>query len=126
MDRKHTGINKILWDQGSNFHHFWDQGLKICVKIRGQRRKNIPRYDPGRPCVWTLGVDPLLKLSLSYTFLFKNVISESDISAVNSVCIVVKCTECSCLPFVQILLFCLCFCSADRKILPYTFSKVMV
>ena len=30
-----------------NFHHFWDQGLKICVKIRDQRRKNIPRYDPG-------------------------------------------------------------------------------
>ena len=29
-----------------NFHHFWDQGLKICVKIRDQRRKNIPRYDP--------------------------------------------------------------------------------
>ena len=28
-----------------NFHHFWDQGLKICVKIRDQRRKNIPRYD---------------------------------------------------------------------------------
>ena len=29
-----------------NFHHFWDQGLKICVKIRDQRRKNIPRYNP--------------------------------------------------------------------------------
>ena len=29
-----------------NFHHFWDQGLKICVKIRDQRRKNIPHYDP--------------------------------------------------------------------------------
>ena len=29
-----------------NFHHFWDQGLRICVKIRDQRGKNIPRYDP--------------------------------------------------------------------------------
>ena len=29
-----------------NFYHFWDQRLKICIKIRDQRRKNIPRYDP--------------------------------------------------------------------------------
>ena len=52
---------------------------------------------------------------LSYTFVFKNMYSESDILAVNSDYIVVQCTECNCLPLLQILLFFPCFCSTDRK-----------
>ena len=44
------GSTKFCGIRDQNFHHVWDQGLKICVKIRDQRRKNISRYDPVITC----------------------------------------------------------------------------
>ena len=40
------GSTEFCGIRDQNSHHFWNQGSRIWVKIRDQRWKNIPRYDP--------------------------------------------------------------------------------
>ena len=40
--------SKFCGIRDQNFHHFWDQGLKICVKIRVLATK---KYTSLRPCI---------------------------------------------------------------------------
>ena len=47
MDRKYTGINKILWDQGSKFSSLLGSGIKNLRKNTGSATK---KYTSLRPC----------------------------------------------------------------------------
>ena len=43
---RRSGSTKFCGIRDQNSHHVWNQGSKIWVKLRDQRWKNIPRYDP--------------------------------------------------------------------------------
>ena len=43
---RRSGSTKFCGIRDQNSHHVWNQGSKVWVKLRDQRWKNIPRYDP--------------------------------------------------------------------------------
>ena len=43
---RRSGSTKFCGIRDQNSHQVWNQGSKIWVKLRDQRWKNIPRYDP--------------------------------------------------------------------------------
>ena len=68
--------SKFCGIRDQNFHHFWDQGLKICVKIRDQRRKNIPRYDPVNCAIINLHLSYFVCNSWLYRGIWKSLLNK--------------------------------------------------